>query len=399
MAVVLLFLALAPPGWAFKIIDTWSPHNGERPARKRTQFIILHTTEAPAQSALNKLRENGETHFFVNTNGNVYRVIDKRRIALHCGRSMWDGLSNIDEYSIGIEVAGYHDRDITPAQYATLRQVLVELQQIYRIPDLRVLSHSMVAYGAPNRWHPRSHRGRKRCGMLFGRESVRQKLGLNAKPSYDPDVKAGRLVSADPGLARILYGLDSRSSPATTTDDDSERHGNIIGPGRSAWDIARDRFDDADTLYLLPNGTKLRGTEVKDWKSIPVGTQVLQGAPATEGAPDSIRELGTQGDTAQELAGDEARSPTTLYFLADGKVRSGAEMKDGDLKNLPGKTRVLVGYASGGAISAQRRAFDICGKRWNFPSTCYRFPDGSLKTGNLVKESGIPTGTLVFYRR
>ena len=73
-------------------------------------------------------------------------------------------------------------------------------------------------------------------------------------------------------------------------------------------------------------------------------------------------------------------------------------MKEKDFKSLPNKTKVLVGYTAGGAITAKRSAFDVCGKRWDFPSTYYRFPDGSIKPGNEVKEKAIPKQTLVFYQ-
>ena len=144
----------------------YSPRNPEREARRETRYIILHTTEATGSSSLITLRDLGEANFCVDTDGRVYRIIDHRRTAYHCGRSMWEGRVNIDDYSIGIEVVGHHNRDITAAQYQALAALLAELKFIYRIPDERVLTHSMVAYGAPNKWIPRNHRGRKRLSLI-----------------------------------------------------------------------------------------------------------------------------------------------------------------------------------------------------------------------------------------
>ena len=39
-----------------------SPRNPERPIRKSTRLVVLHTTEAHARSSLNKLCERGEAH-------------------------------------------------------------------------------------------------------------------------------------------------------------------------------------------------------------------------------------------------------------------------------------------------------------------------------------------------
>ena len=71
--------------------DYRSPRNKERPFRKSTRLIVLHTTEAHAKSALNKLCERGEAHYCVTEKGEVYRIVDRDREAFHAGRSMWNG--------------------------------------------------------------------------------------------------------------------------------------------------------------------------------------------------------------------------------------------------------------------------------------------------------------------
>ncbi|MBN2244135.1 MAG: N-acetylmuramoyl-L-alanine amidase, partial [Acidobacteria bacterium] len=159
-----VFSATAP---AFLIKNRYSPYNRTRPHRQSTEFIILHTTEGADAGSLDVVRRGGLAHYLVSKSGVVYRIIDKMKIARHAGRSMWNGLTNIDDYSIGIEVVGYHNKDILDAQYDALRELLRQLQSLYDIPDDHVLTHSMVAYGNPNRFHRYSHRGRKTCGMIF----------------------------------------------------------------------------------------------------------------------------------------------------------------------------------------------------------------------------------------
>ena len=260
---------------ALDITSAFSPRNRARPARKSTQYIILHTTEGPTAPSLRKVRANGETHYLVDTRGKVYRVIHKKRVAMHAGRSMWRGQTNLDNHAIGIEVVGYHNKDITSAQYRALKNLVAELQSIYRVPDDHVLTHSMVAYGAPNRWHKKSHSGRKRCGMLFAKKSVRRKLGLDGEPTFDPDVTAGRLTVGDPYLAKVLYGSAREQESAVTRFSGSDAC--VISKGRSAWDIARDKYKSAETTYVFPDGTEKRGNKVRNWKKIPVGTKVPVG--------------------------------------------------------------------------------------------------------------------------
>jgi N-acetylmuramoyl-L-alanine amidase len=377
------------------IKNHYSPRNQERPRRIRTDYIILHTTEGPTAGSLRKVHERGEAHYFVDLQGQVYRIVDKRKVAFHAGRSMWNGQRDLDNFSIGIEVVGYYNRDITPAQYAALRELLAQLRASYNIPANRVLTHCMVAYGAPNRWHRRSHRGRKRCGLLFCTKDVRRKLGLDSIPSYDPDVRAGRLVPADRYLANVVYG---GKSIGFTTRQESVGEEIVISRGRSAWDIAREQYRSPDTLYIFPDGKKWKGNEIKDWKQIPVGTRVLLGGGVTDNEEERVLVIGKDGNTARDIAGDEQSSKTTIYFLPDGRVRHGEEMGQNELTILPSGTRMLVGYTAAGSVLKGKSAFDICGIRWKFPSTFYRFPDGCILSGDKVDEKTILPGTKLFYR-
>ena len=183
-----------------------SPRNPERKVRASTELIVLHTTEAPARSSLNKLCDRGEAHFCVTEEGQVYAIVDRDREAFHAGRSMWNGKEDVDKFSIGVECVGYHDKAMPTVQLAAIRELVKWLQRMYRIPDERVVCHGHVAYGSPNKWQKRKHRGRKRCGMLFAMPSVRRVLELKARPSFDADTRAGRLVVGDEYLKKVLYG-------------------------------------------------------------------------------------------------------------------------------------------------------------------------------------------------
>ena len=201
-------VALAPAAAdALDISDRYrSPRNRERKVRTSTALIVLHTTEAPEGSSLRKLSDRGEAHFCVTESGRIFRIVDRDREAFHAGRSMWNGRENVDNFSIGIECVGHHDKPMPAVQLAAIKSLVKELQSMYRLPDDKVVCHSHVAYGAPNRWHKAKHRGRKRCGMLFAMPSVRARLGLKSRPGYDADVRARRLVVGDEYLRKVLYG-------------------------------------------------------------------------------------------------------------------------------------------------------------------------------------------------
>lgn len=410
-----------------------SPRNLQRPIRKSTRYIILHTTEGPSAGSIAKLSKNGECNYVVDTDGKVFRIISHNRTAFHAGLSMWNGKTGLDSCSIGIEIVGYHNRDITDAQYASIKHLLAELKRMYGIRDENVLTHSMVAYGNPNHWQKYKHRGRKRCGMLLALPSARAKMGLFAKPAYDPDVRAGRLHDADKELSSILYRKTnvaakttpppapatkavqpssktpqppaSGSVPPSPTDNDDvatatrELAGasNVIGPGRSAWDIARDAYDASTTIYTFPNGTRKIGTEISNWKSMPAGTKVEIGLCPSENTNEGLLTIGEDG-SAQELAGDSMLASSTFYFPEKGPFLCGSELSLATVDALPAGTRMLIGYKVFGPITPHKPVFSLCGPRWCHSDTYYRSKSGHLSRGDEIGERAIPEGAYVFVK-
>ncbi len=402
----LLLLLVLPAEAGLKIRSDYSPHNRTRERRRSTTYIILHTTEGGAKGSLTKLKKYGEAHYLVDRNGEVVRIIHRDRIAMHAGRSMWNGQTNIDKVSIGIEMVGYHNKPLTKSQKTALRELLRQLQTIYKIPDSRVLPHSMVAYGRPNRWHRVAHRGRKRCGMLMAGDELRRELGLTSRPSYDPDVRAGRLKVADPYLEKVLF-TPKRSTPAPPRRTTSPRPTpapatgrNVIARGRSAWDIAREQYNASTTVYTFPDGTTKRGDQIRSWSRIPAGTQVSVKGNTVEqqSSAERVQVIGRDGSTAGEIAGAEVAKESTIYFFPNGSVKQGNQMSSDDFRRLARGTQMLVGYTYGGVISANRKAFDICGPRWNLATTFYRRPNGQILAGDKINERNIPIGTMVFYQ-
>ncbi len=374
-----------------------SPRNSEREVRKSTSLIILHTTEAPGKSSLRKLCERGESHYTVDTDGTAYRIIDHKRVAYHCGRSMWNNVTRLDDVSVGIEVVGYHNRQITAAQITTLKSLVKEIQNIYKIPDERVLTHSMVAYGTPNRFHKRNHRGRKRCGMQFATWSLRQMIGLNSQPRFDPDVRAKRLINADPYLAKVLYGSAKEQDKALAKYNASDS--TIISAGRTAWDIARDAYNSPDTIYVFPGGTRKAGNQITLWARIPVGTKVILNESCTDEDPvESFTVVGKDGKNATELAGEENSSPTTYYIYPNGRSASGNELTQAQLDKLPYGTKILVGYKRAGPIKAGMKVYSICGSKWKAADTYFLYPHGLLKPGSEMDDNKIPVDAYLFYK-
>jgi len=278
-----------------------SPRNPERTVRRSTDLIVLHTTEAPANSSLNKLSDRGEAHYCVTEEGQVFAIVDRDREAFHAGRSMWNGREDVDKFSIGIECVGYHDKPMSSVQLTAIRALVRDLKAMYRLSDDRVVCHSHVAYGAPNKWHRCRHRGRKRCGMLFAMPSVRRALGLKSRPAYDPDTRARRLTNADPYLASVLYShVDT-----------------MAGRYSSGAAIAT---KSAATVAKKPAATPRPAPTIgKKLPSVPRSIADLRAMGYTP------RGTVSKGLTALMIVGERWKSPTTYYTIRD-KVISGASI-------------------------------------------------------------------------
>ncbi len=384
MLVVCLFLACAASDLAAAIplYPTYKfQRNSERSLRRETRFIILHTTEGPAKGSGEKLKRYGEAHYMIDEIGRVYEVVNIKRVAYHCGLSMWNGRSNLDECSIGIEMVGYHNKNLTQAQINSLRDLIAELKRRYPgISDERILTHSMVAYGSPNQWHKRNHRGRKRCGMKMAASSLRARLGIRAKPAYDPDVRARRLAVADKELFAILYSRGTSAAAEKKAEDNYTKtnDNNVVGPRRSAWDIARDAYNAPTTTYIFPNGTRKTGDKITDWKAMPRGTKVIVGdggdGPKTLKPSNSQPAKPSNGQTGKP-ANQQTAKPSND---STGKPSNRQTVKPSNNETPSSKADNVIGPG--------RSAWDIARNAYNAASTVYILPDGTRKTGAEIND-------------
>ena len=314
-----------------------SPRNPERKVRSSTELIVLHTTEAPARSSLNKLSDRGEAHYCVTENGTIYAIVDRDREAFHAGRSMWNGKEDVDKFSVGIECVGYHDKPMPSVQITAIRNLVNELKAMYRLSDDRVVCHSHVAYGAPNKWHRSKHRGRKRCGMLFAMSSVRKALGLNAKPAYDPDVRAKRLAVADGYLHRVLY---------------------------SGIDTMKMHYVAGSVAAAEPSGTP-------GWISRLLG----RGGPVAQPSASKSKPVVTSKPASPPKSAAPSKPATTSKGSASPRSIA-------DLKRL--------GYVQKGVVSKGQTALKIAGAKWNAPDTYYTirnkvFPGTAIDAAHIEK--------------
>ena len=244
--------------------------------RKSTRYIIVHTSECDLKTTLKIVSKGkqdyfkwvsrgGHTHYVIARDGQTYHILDEKFRAHHAGRSMWNGERNINRVSVGIELVGYHNGDITASQYKSVGLLIEILKNAYRLDDRAVLTHSQVAYIESAKLVPIDKRGRKHCARNFDRK----RAGIKPTWPYDPDVRAGRL-QPDPQLSSIFYG--------TRTQTGAKYPSYVIQRDKTAWQIAGDKYNSPDTIYKLPDGLLISGNRINKkigWDRIPAGTEVF----------------------------------------------------------------------------------------------------------------------------
>ncbi len=385
----------------------------EKKIRAETRFIIIHSTEGRLPSSLRTLSRGkvyrgryvtrgGHAHYLVAKSGAVYRILDPIYWANHAGVSMWNGLESLSDYSIGIELEGYHDVPFTDPQYASLKKLLEILQRRFKIKDRDVLEHYRVAYAAPNRYHQSRQRGRK---LDPGADNFdRLKAGLDDMYRVDPDVIAER-ISGSPGLMRASgtepSDLDLEGDEDTAEDTLLLEDSNKITSDRTAWQIAGLEHKAPTTVYEFPDGTSVRGDQVRDWSNIPPGTRVRLGVPeeteaAGNGRPQ--KEVMVPETNAQQspwkIANALYNSSMTYYVLPDGQVREGSHL---DTATVPDGTKVLVAYREIRKPQFEDALGEDLDDVYLAPQTLYLLPNRIFRSGDQIEDfRDLPQSLRVF---
>jgi AmpD protein len=86
------------------------------------------------------------THVYINRNGLVKQFVAFDKRAWHAGVSVYNGISNCNDFSIGIELQGTIYTEFTEAQYDALVAVTKAILNAYpKITKDRIVGHSDIA--------------------------------------------------------------------------------------------------------------------------------------------------------------------------------------------------------------------------------------------------------------
>jgi AmpD protein len=153
-------------GWWRGARRVESPNRGARPAGTDVSLALIHSISLPPgvyggdeveRLFTNRLdwdahpyfqRIRGLTvsaHFFIRRDGEPIQFVSCDERAWHAGASSWQGRTDCNDYSIGIELEGLEGERFEAAQYRTLVTLLQAAAACY--PIRHVAGHEHVAPG------------------------------------------------------------------------------------------------------------------------------------------------------------------------------------------------------------------------------------------------------------
>jgi N-acetylmuramoyl-L-alanine amidase len=144
--------------YIMKIRKLKSPNCNERKNSIKPEFLIMHYTatatgkEAEEDYFMNPAPAKNSpvsAHYMVDVDGTITSYVDEDRRAWHAGVSFWDGIEDLNSYSIGIEIVNPgHDYGYVPFPEKQMKAVVSLCKDIvvrHNISPDKVLGHSDIA--------------------------------------------------------------------------------------------------------------------------------------------------------------------------------------------------------------------------------------------------------------
>jgi N-acetylmuramoyl-L-alanine amidase len=189
------------------VIEAPSPNFDNR--RAPPDMVVLHYTGMQTgEAALERLRDpvaRVSSHYLVEEDGRVFRLVPEERRAWHAGKSWWKGEQDVNSVSVGIEIVnpghewGY--RAFPEVQIDAVIGLLDGIRSRWTVSNDRIVGHSDVA---PNR--------KTDPGELFPWKRLAQEghgLWLEPNPAPGPALGIGDeglgVYALQAGLHRLGY--------------------------------------------------------------------------------------------------------------------------------------------------------------------------------------------------
>jgi len=139
------------PGADVRVSPNFTPRRGT----DRPDMVILHYTGMPtgdgAEAWLCDPVSEVSSHYLVHEDGRIVQMVRERDRAWHAGRSSWQGNTDVNSWSVGIEIVNPGHELGYPAfpkcQIAAVIELCRGIIERHGMTPERILAHSDVAPG------------------------------------------------------------------------------------------------------------------------------------------------------------------------------------------------------------------------------------------------------------
>lgn len=128
-----------------------SPHYNRRPAGSKIWCIVMHATANSTLEGVIKWFRDPQSfvsaHYNIGKDGRIVQMVPDELRAWHAGKSIWKGVEDVNNFSIGIELVNLNNgRDpYPPEQYQATVALCKMLVQKYDIKAEDIVSHKAIS--------------------------------------------------------------------------------------------------------------------------------------------------------------------------------------------------------------------------------------------------------------
>lgn len=135
-----------------KLIHKFKSPNFNKRKINKILFIIIHYTALKnyneAINYLCKPANKVSAHYLISQNGDIYNLVSEKNRAWHAGISFWNGTTDINSVSIGIELDfsyNVKNNKFSKKMINSLVNLIKVLKKKYNIEQDHILGHSDIA--------------------------------------------------------------------------------------------------------------------------------------------------------------------------------------------------------------------------------------------------------------
>jgi LysM repeat protein len=144
---------------------TWvgSPNFNRRPDPNDIWAIVIHATANSSQEGViswfNNPTAQVSAHYSIGKDGRIVQHVRDEDRAWHAGKSQWQGVDNVNDFALGIELVNLNDgQDPFPeAQHEANVQLCAYLCRQHSIRPENIVGHEDIAVPAGRKTDPRGY--------------------------------------------------------------------------------------------------------------------------------------------------------------------------------------------------------------------------------------------------